>query len=147
MVAQRTIRGLLANFLGTYTSRYSDYDGYWLFGYLVADLDVLRIDLLAEAGSKEAAPLPIAIHSAAIKFADQMTKARVDRSQIQEAWLVIQRSTELRTGLINWQPRSGYDVRFCASVVMKDGRSVEREVVLFVAPHDVTVELRSGRAT
>jgi len=29
---------VLKNFLGTYTSRYSDFQGYWLFGFLVPGL-------------------------------------------------------------------------------------------------------------
>jgi hypothetical protein len=33
MVTPRAIRGMLRNFLGTYTSQYSDYKGYWLFGF------------------------------------------------------------------------------------------------------------------
>ena len=51
MAKRRAIRGVLGNFLGTFTSRYSDYDGYWLFGFLVADLKDLRIDLLLSLAS------------------------------------------------------------------------------------------------
>ena len=43
---RRIIKGVLHNFIGTYTSRYSDYDGYWLFGMVVRDVAELRIDLL-----------------------------------------------------------------------------------------------------
>ncbi len=35
---RRIIKAVLDNFLGTYTSRYSDFHGYWLFGFLVKDL-------------------------------------------------------------------------------------------------------------
>ena len=38
MPRRRTIKGVLDNFLGTYTSRYSDYDGYWLFGMVVGEV-------------------------------------------------------------------------------------------------------------
>jgi hypothetical protein len=48
MKPRRIIKGVLHNFLGTYTSRYSDYDGYWLFGMLVRDVEELSIDLLPE---------------------------------------------------------------------------------------------------
>ena len=35
MPTRRVIKSVLHNFLGTYTSRYSDYNGYWLFGFMV----------------------------------------------------------------------------------------------------------------
>ncbi len=34
MATRRAINGVLGNFLGTYVSRYSDYDSYWLFGFI-----------------------------------------------------------------------------------------------------------------
>jgi hypothetical protein len=43
---RRNLIGALHNFLATFTSGYSDYDGYWLFGFLLKDADELRIDLL-----------------------------------------------------------------------------------------------------
>jgi hypothetical protein len=42
----RKIRGVLHNFLATYSSRYSDYDGYWLFGVLAQESGHLQIDLV-----------------------------------------------------------------------------------------------------
>jgi hypothetical protein len=46
MPSSRTLRAVLHNTLGTYLSRYSDYDGYWLFGFLVPRLIELKFDLL-----------------------------------------------------------------------------------------------------
>ena len=48
MTSRRVIPGVLHNFLGTFTSRYSDFNGYWIFGFLVEKMDSVRIDLLAE---------------------------------------------------------------------------------------------------
>ncbi len=47
MACRNAIRGALNGFLGTYTSRYSDFGGYWLFGLVANELRQLQIDLLA----------------------------------------------------------------------------------------------------
>ena len=146
MATQRAIRGVLGSFLGTYTSRYSDYDGYWLFGFLVADLGELRIDLLAPPASDSECPLIVAIRSAAVKFAVQMQKAGLVRSQVREAWLTIGKLSGQTVGSINGAPCAGYNVSFEAGAVMDGGRRYERESVVFVAPHNAEVELRSARA-
>src|SRR4051794_17775759 len=91
MATRKVIRGVLSNFLSTYVSRYSDYDGYWLFGFLVSDLGELRIDLLVPIVGDPDTPLGAAIRSAAAKFADQAGKAGLTRSQVRDAWLAILR--------------------------------------------------------
>ena len=53
MTSRRVIPGVLHNFLGTFTSRYSDFDGYWVFGFLIESMDRVRIDLLSEAAKSE----------------------------------------------------------------------------------------------
>jgi hypothetical protein len=45
MASLRAIKCALHNFLGTYSSRYSEYSGYWLFGFLVNDLTRIDFDL------------------------------------------------------------------------------------------------------
>jgi hypothetical protein len=47
MPGRRSITGVLCGFLGTYTSRYSDFDGYWIFGFLVAQVVDVKFDLWA----------------------------------------------------------------------------------------------------
>src|SRR5262245_28787953 len=101
MATRKAVRGVLGNFLGTYTSRYSDSDGYWLFGFLVADLGELRIDLLAPPASDSEGPLGLAVRSAAAKFADQMQKAGLVCPQIQEAWLTIRKLSGQTAGSVN----------------------------------------------
>ncbi len=76
MMRRRTINGVLHNFLGTYTSRYSDYDGYWLFGLLVGEVGELKIDLLSPTvGTTTSAPVAAVIELAVRKFREQMEKA------------------------------------------------------------------------
>jgi hypothetical protein len=49
-------------------SRYSEFEGYWLFGFLVDGLTELRIDLLAPFAGMPVTPHDVAIHLAAAKF-------------------------------------------------------------------------------
>ena len=144
-MTRRVIRGVLGNFLGTYTSRYTDYDGYWLFGFLVADLGELRIDLLAPPASNSKVPLDVAVQSAVDKFADQMQKAGLVRSQIREAWLTIRKLPVRSVGLNNSVARAGNNVSFWVGTVTDNGRCYEREQIVVVAPHNAEVERRSAR--
>ncbi|MEX1097118.1 MAG: hypothetical protein WED34_13805 [Planctomycetales bacterium] len=146
MATRRAIRGVLGNFLGTYTSRYSDLEGYWLFGYLVADLGELRIDLLAPPAGESGSPLGVAVRSATAKFADQLQKAGLERSPIREAWLTIRKLPGPAAGSVNGVRCAGHNVNFSAGAAMEGGRRYERERVVFVAPHNAEVELRSARA-
>jgi len=146
MTSRRTIKGVLHNFLGTYTSRYSDFDGYWLFGLLVEKLGRISIDLLDASGERKATPLAYAEWLAAQKFREQIGKAGLPRSWFQEARLDVTKSADTRLGLVNGRSCSGYDVRFLAHVVTDLGKTYDSASSIFVAPHDPKVELRSARA-
>ena len=132
----------------SYTSRYSDYDGYWLFGLVVGDIDELRIDLLSpSAGAAASAPVAVAIRLAGQKFREQMEKAGSAVSCAREARLDITRSPSSHNGVVNGRLCAGYNVRFRARVVSDYGKTYESETSVFVAPHDSQVELRSTRGT
>ena len=139
------MRGVLGDFLGAYTSRRSEHEGYWLFGFLVAELTELRVDLLAPPTGDPRGAREIAIAMATRKFAEQLRKAGLDRSQIREASLSITRGTEA-TGTINGHLVRGYRVQFRATGVMSGGQSHHRDQVVFVAPHDPAIEGASGRS-
>jgi hypothetical protein len=147
MSSRRIIEGVLHNFLGTFTSRYSDFDGYWVFGFLVKDMESLRIDLLgAIAVDATATPLAFARQLAAQKFTEQITKAGLPRSRFQEAHLEITKSPHKRLGTINGWRSSGYDFRFGARAITDLGKEYDSVATIFVAPHDPKVEGRSSRA-
>lgn len=145
MTTRRVIKGVLGNFLGTYVSRYSDYDGYLLFGFLVRDLGELRINLLESHVDDPHTPVGVAVLSAAAKFEDQYRKAGLQRSQIRDAWLTIRRLPGVDWGSVNDHSCAGFQVSFLARVVMDHNKCYERERIVFVAPHDPKVEMRSGR--
>jgi hypothetical protein len=143
MATRRVIKGVLGNFLGTYTSRYSDRDGYWLFGFLVGDFDKLHIDLLTPTGTEPDTPLGTAIRLANEKFTDQMLKSALSHSQIHSAWLTIRQSTSSATGTVNGHTCTGCHFVFLVEAVMEGGRHYRREQTVFLARHNPEVELRS----
>jgi len=146
MATRRVIKGVLGNFLGTYVSRYSDYEGYLLFGFLVGSLGELRINLLGQPVSDPDTPRGVAVLSAVGKFAEQRQKAGLDPSQVRAAWLTIRRLPGMDWDSINGHSCAGFKLRFETAAIMDDGKEYQRERVVFIAPHDSNVELRSARA-
>ena len=148
MTSRRAIKGVLQNFLGTFTSRYSDLDGYWLFGSLVLCIDRLVIDLMepSSAGA-DTTPVNAARRFATAKFAQQLAKAGIPESRLREAHLEITKSPDSRTGDVNGHLCSGHDVTFVAHAVTDVGKKYESKICVFIAPHDPSVELRSTRAS
>ena len=145
---RRTIKGALPNFLGTYTSRYSDYDGYWIFGILLGSLGELQIDLLGPVqGDPQGPAIAAAIQLARQRFREQIEKAGSSISCTRDASLKIMRLPQPETGAVNGRICAGHRVRFVARVVSDLGKTYESEKCVFVAPHDPKVELRSARGT
>jgi len=148
MTRRRVIRGVLHNFLGTFTSRYSDFDGYWMFGLLIEDMDTESIDLLAvSAETTDATPSAFAKRLAAQRFTEQIAKTGISRSWLREAYLDLLKSQDSRLGIFNGRFSSGYDLKFLARIVTDLGSVYERSASIFVAPHDPKVALRSTRVT
>jgi len=81
-------QGGLSGFLGTYTSRYTDYKGYWLFGFLSLIL-LLEVDLLGDSESRGPEPVEAARCLAIHAFADQLAKVAILESCVRRAGLVI----------------------------------------------------------
>jgi hypothetical protein len=139
MPSSRVLRGVLCNFLGTYTSRYSDYNGYWLFGFLATRLEGAVLDLLAHVGKPR--DLLESAHALAVReFADQLAKSGLDSSKVAHACLRIEQLAADRRS-----ERSGWNDRFLVTATANTGRRFECEVITFIAPHDRRLELRSTR--
>jgi hypothetical protein len=143
MPARNRLKGVLASFLGTYMSRYSDYQGYWLFGFLISDRDLLEFDLLGEAGPKDL-PEGFADQLAKIKFAEQLQKHGLTRSSVQQARLLIERPPEFVNYLAGDHIRSGFNLRFLAGVVTKAHQHFELGKIMFVTRHNPHFERRCG---
>lgn len=134
MPTRRVIKGVLGNFLGTYVSRYSDYNGYLLFGVFVCALDELRVNLLDQIAGDSISPVGVAIRLAVAKFEEQRQKACFPSARIREAALTLRRLPGLVTGPARGHERQGYKVSFRVVAVLDDGKIYERERVEFIAP-------------
>src|SRR5580692_685525 len=146
MKVRRQISGTLHNFLETFTSRYSDYDGYWLFGMLIQGIDRISIDLLSKPPVDQSKSLKSAATEEAItKFCEQMSKADIPSSCVCSAILDIVKSSAQKGGHAQGGSRDGFDVLFRVSAVSDLGKRYEFEKSVFVAPHDPKIESRSTR--
>lgn len=147
-MTRRAIKGVLHNVLRTYTSRYSDYDGYWLFGLVAAKLGDARVDLCAEpAADTVLTPVAAVTAFGRRKFREQMDKAGVSHRYIGEAELRVTRSDASTRGLVNGRWSDGHDFTFTVRAVSDRGTTFQDKVTVFVAPHDATLESRSTRGT
>ncbi len=135
---------VLHNFLDTLSSRHSDHDGYWIFGFLVADLSRSTIDLLTDnpVGSGSTSWTAF-VAMARTRFAEQARLNSVARF-LRSAVLSIERRSA-RSGMVNGHPQSGFLVELSVTVTTDLGRTYDRKASLFVAPHDPSIEHRSVR--
>jgi hypothetical protein len=144
MPSRHVMKSVLSGFLGTYTSRYSDYQGYWLLGLAESDLPKLSIDLLSEATSKgDKSTVLWLLRSLAVRrFGEQFAKAGFVLEAIREARLSVRVSHQVAKG---WQGDSisdGHQYEFTVRAVMDNGRVFEATREVFVAPHDPAKERR-----
>ena len=146
MARRRSIRGVLGGLLGSLTSRYSDYEGYWLFGMLVVDLEEMTFDLLGDAEpAGQSGPRTAAIRRARTIFRQQLEKGGLGLSCIREARLDIRRSSTSMDGHQNGHVTTGFEVVFTARAVSDLNGVYVSTTTLFVAPHDPQLEHRSTR--
>lgn len=139
----RTIKSVLNNFLGTYTSRYSNFDGYWLFGFLQ---EAVKIDLTqTELSEDSCTPLYFVKQLAAAKFREQIVKTNLESLFLKEAHLNITKSVNSINGYVNGHLYCGFTMKFEVTATTDLGKVYQSKVVLFVAPHNSRVESRSAR--
>jgi hypothetical protein len=143
-MTRRAIKGALRNFLMTYASRNSDYGGYWLFGFITAELPELHIDLSVKPEDRSpTVPLDAAVWIARQRFWRQIDSAKVALRHIREAKLWVTRQPE--------PPRRTYgrddshEFIFHALVTTDRDVCIEDKITILVAPHDAQREIRSTR--
>jgi hypothetical protein len=146
MKIRRQITGALCGLIDTYASRYSDYDGYWIFGLLVREADSFSFDLLHEESKSRFSPVVAHAHQLArLKFQEQLERAHIPSACVSEAKIVIQKLGDSKVGPVNGLMMNGHQVSLAAEAVSDLGKKYRAEKFLFVAPHDPRVELRSVR--
>ncbi len=129
------LKSILHNFLGTYTSRNSDHEGSWPFGFVVRDFENLRFDLLnAQNISPSTAAMVAVVDLAVTRFAEQLETAGLPRALVKEAALTLTRFPNPKGGVVNGEVCDGFDVKFVARAVLQSGKAAEWEAWEFVAP-------------
>jgi hypothetical protein len=141
MPTRRVVKAVLGNFLVTYTSRYSDFQGYWLFGLVEAELGFLELDLLSSPIADKT-PSAALRRFAIVKFRDQLSKSGLPQESLARATLTITKQPNTVAGWHGDRMTNGAMVDFRASVVLDNGREYAKVVTVFVAPHDPTIEWR-----
>jgi hypothetical protein len=147
MPHRRELKGVLHNFLGTYTSRHSDHDGYWVFGLAEAQLGNLRVDLVGASTPDSRDPKALTTELARRRFSEQLAKAKIPRSFVCEAQLTVNRSASQTRGFVNDRSVEGHVFTFSVRAVSDRGAGFEDKASVFVAPHDAKLERRSTRRT
>ncbi len=143
---RRRIPAVLHNFLETFTSRNSDYRGYWLFGFLVNDMLPVTIDLLhEEQRNSKSGPLSVASREAVRKFREQIEKADMPLGLITSAAVTITKSSPPKSGKVNNYIVTGYYISVAVIVTSDLATTYRSQKLVFVAPHDPDVEFRSTR--
>lgn len=142
MVGRGALRSVLHNFLDTLSSRYSDLDGYWIWGQVIDDLPE-EIDLLAGASLESSAAAALR-RLACERFAEQLGKHRIAPDRLRAAALQLARAAGA-CALVNGEARAGYEVTLTASVAWERG-SLTETISFCVAPHDPQLESRRAPA-
>jgi hypothetical protein len=145
MPTRRVIKSVLRNFLGTLTSRYSDWHGYWLFGFVVSDLKPVDHDLLMYiAGAPDDTPMAHLRSLATRRFQEQLSKAGLDPIRIRQASLSVERLPgSVQINVPNFAA-VGYRMRFVVRAITDLGKAYECEDTISVTPHDPAQEFRSA---
>jgi hypothetical protein len=131
MARRREIVSVLRGFLGTLLSRYSEFDEYWLFAFLVPDPREWVVDLLRDGphpplGRHSKDPVAHARHLARLLFADQCRRASYPMSWISTATLELRIAgpvDEELTDPIYLAGRPVYRVRAVGSATSDLGRT------------------------
>jgi hypothetical protein len=147
MTRRRSLRGALHNYLGTLTSRYSDFDGYWILGLIVGDLgETTTIDLLSDSGLDiEPTPLAAFTRLAREKFREQIARQRIPVSFVRSAAVEIAKPATRTERYVNGHVTAGYGVTFSARAESDLHTIYVSRASVFVAPHDAAIERRSTR--
>ena len=140
MKVRRRITGALASFLDTYISRYTDLNGYWLFGQLLVEASNTQLPIIS--GEAQLPVLPISRHATILgrkKLFEQLDKHHIPREFVKEADLRFEKKEE-SYGWIEHRRVRGYLVVLTANAISDLGKKYTCHARIFVSPHDPEVE-------
>ena len=137
---RKTVAGALRNFLTTFTSRNTDWRGYWLLGMLVDELTEHEIDLQCLNTGELHRPLPVAARVASEKFHEQIQHAGLNPQQLNSATLLIKKTSEPRPLVVEGFLRSASEITFTVHAQWADNKRCELQKSVLIAPHDPALE-------
>lgn len=146
MPRRREIRGVLNGFLGALSSRYSDFGGYWLFGFLVEAPRIAPINLLKAPPEHIPTAQEALERRARILFQQMLRQSGLDGGQVGTASLTLRVSEDTRRDYPRGRWRLGYEVTLAAEATSDLGRRYTATYADIIAPHDPSKEQRSSRA-
>ena len=132
MAKRRVMQAVLDNFLGTFSSRYSDFKGFWIFGLLVENFELLEVDLLDPEISSDTMTAVTASLARKL-FAEQARKAGFRLTEISGARVTLARSQGLVQGHIDQTNVLGYSLNFVAQADLIN-HIYQSKVSVFVQP-------------
>jgi hypothetical protein len=146
MKVRRRLTGVLCGFLDAFASRYSDYDGYWIFGLLVRERAQVSFDLLRGSSDMQEPPVfPAAARIAKSRFACLLEKYCIPAEFVSEASVHISKLEPATIGAVNGRICTGNRYLLRASATSDLGKHYTAHTSIFIAPHDPSVEHRSTR--
>ncbi|MCE9638186.1 MAG: hypothetical protein K8T90_20990 [Planctomycetes bacterium] len=130
------MQSVVAGVVGTFVSRYSDYDGYWLLGFLVGRANPIDIDLLPDAPpSAENSADAYATRLAILRFQEQVDKHHLPMSAVRAARLEIATLPSSRWQEVRGKPRRCWELRVSGRVEVSSGAVYEATTTTWVGPH------------
>jgi hypothetical protein len=150
---RRHLQGVLGNLCDAFASRYTDFEGYWLPGFLERDFEELQIDgfirleLLPFRETPHYSPLVRAAEKIAReRFLALLEGARIPPEYVLQASLSLCRWGHPRRGMVNGRVVLGHDIRLMAIASTDTAKMYDTGKTIFVAPHDPALEQRSSRS-
>jgi hypothetical protein len=146
MKVRRRLTGVLCGFLDAFVSRYSDYDGYWIFGLLVRERAEVSFELLRGSSDMPGSPVfSAAVRIAKSRFASLLEKYCIPPEFVSEASVAVSRLEPATRGPVNGRTCTGHHYLLVANAASDLGKHYTAHKRIFIAPHDPSVEHRSTR--
>lgn len=147
MPSRKLLTSVLHGFLGTFVSRYSDLDGYLVFGLAADALDGLEVNLTIDVPPPSLDPVSEVRRLAIKRFTEQLAKVGLPGSVVRSATLAIRKTPARQEHHVETACRapSGHDYTFSVSVVTDLGRPYRADCRAFIAPHAPDAFFRSTR--
>lgn len=144
VMRRKSIKNAIQGFLGTYISRNTDFDGYWLHGQLLTRK--LNYSFNLSGWACHANPLEETAWRLAItRFTDQLKKCGLRSTLVRQATLEWSASGEIVAGARRGMRVDGRIVVLTLRCELDNGQTYEGSQSVFVAPHDPAEEHRSVR--